>query len=165
MTHPPPSRSVLMENGKRRASQDLRALGRKQSHQGRLKTTQNGNPLLPATKEQSSKSICNQSLTEYMEQYLLLSTSLSERTDYWNVPDPPQVSLLLSTEIWFLVLTVCLPRPNPVRNEKKESSSNSLMFKKKKKKKWLILLPYVELSPRYVKPQHHEAEKLTIGFS
>jgi len=71
-----------MENGKRRASQDLRALGRKQSHQGRLKTTQNGNPLLPATKEQSSKSICNQSLTEYMEQYLLLSTSLSERTDY-----------------------------------------------------------------------------------
>lgn len=103
------------------------------SHQGRLKTKQNWNPSYLLEKEQSSKSICNKLLTEYMGQYLLLSTSLSKRTDYWNVPDPPQVSLLLSTEIWLPVLTVYPPRPNPVRNEKKESSSNGLMLKKKKK--------------------------------
>lgn len=155
-THALPTRSVLMQNDKRRASQNLRKLGRKQSPGKTQNNTETLCYLLE--KEQSSKSICNKLLTEYMEQYLLLSTSLSERTDYWNVPDPPQVSLLLSTEIWFPVLTVYPPRPNPVRNKKKESSSNGLMLKKK----WLILLPYVELSPRYLKPQHREAEQLTF---
>lgn len=126
------------------------------SHPGRHK--QHWNPVPPVRKGQPSKPICSKALTEYMERYLLLSTSLSERTDYWNAPDPPQASLLLSTEIWFPVLTVYPPRPNPVRDEKKESSSNGLMLKKK----CLVLFPYVELSPRCLKPQHREAEQLTL---